>query len=130
MARYHAFTARQAREDNAKPAEEWTRDKFQCFIKKEPQLDKLTTGELQALFLKYYGRYDNRTYFKRVHGIHAWLKQDNRPIIALALDKDLWQPAIDGDKQAVKAYYREADKLKKAAETIHSHWIHVSAPQF
>ena len=59
--------------DGAKTAEEWTRDDFACFIKQAPQLDKLSTPELRALFLQYvYQPIHGEALYKRVQSLKVW----------------------------------------------------------
>lgn len=127
-----ALTSRLARKDGAKPLEEWTRDKFQCFINEEPKLADLTTGELRAIFLRHYGRYDNRDYFKRAHGLYAWWKyyRDTPPVYELALTPDTWQRFNSGDSQAIQIFKEEAEKLNKTCVTLWHHYVNVSVPQF
>lgn len=123
-----ALTSQQARKDGAKPAEEWTRKNFQCFIDKVPELDKLTDGELRALFLRRYGRYDNREYFKRAHGLTAWIKyySTTPSEYFLALTPEELRDFNSGDMQA---FHEEAGKLDGICTDIWEKWTYVSAPQ-
>lgn len=126
-----ALTPRLARQDGAKPANEWTRKNFQCFIDKVPELDKLTDGELRALFLRRYGRYDNRYYFKRAHGLTAWIKyySSTPSEYLLALTPEELRGFNIGTEQGIQAFNQEANKLNGICTDIWEKWTYVSAPQ-
>lgn len=95
-----------ARSCGARPADEWTRKDFACFIKKAPQLAKLTDDELRALFLKdceYDPDTDSRLY-TRVTSLYMWrrARKRNLPEYEIALKglhgearKNEWQKIHD-----------------------------------
>ena len=95
-----------ARSCGARPAEEWTRKDFACFIKKAPGLDRLADNELRALFLKPHG-YDPDTdspLYERATNLYIWRrgKKRNVPDYGTALKgltgeerKNEWQKIHD-----------------------------------
>lgn len=75
--------------DGARLAQEWKRSDFACFIKRAPELDKLTDNELRALFLtdrEYDPDTDSRLY-TRVTSLYMWrrVRKRNLPEYGIAL---------------------------------------------
>lgn len=84
-----------ARSCGARLAEEWTRKDFACFIKKAPELDKLTDDELRALFLKPHG-YDPDTespLYERATNLYIWRRARKRNVP----DYDLATKGLNGE---------------------------------
>lgn len=87
-AEWEKAQAKFARECGAKTAEEWTRADFACFIKRAPELAKLTDNELRALFLKNHGHEGNNLLYTRVTNLYNWRrgKKYNVPNYEIALN--------------------------------------------
>lgn len=87
--RQDATRAQWARKyDGAKTAKEWNRSDFQRFIDKAPQLQKLTTPELRALFLVFdYAPIHGDRLYKRVPSLRVWQanRKKNIPCYELAM---------------------------------------------
>lgn len=100
-------------EDKAKPAEEWDRKDFACFISKSPQLDALVTRELRALFLEYKGSYQGVKFYSRVPSLRVWKarRPSNPPHVDLAVTPDTLEHCQQGDAMALRDYRDEAVKL-------------------
>jgi hypothetical protein len=95
-----------ARSCGARLAEEWSRKDFQCFIKKAPQLAKLTDNELRALFLKPHG-YDPDTekpLYERATNLYIWRRARKRNVP----DYDLALEGLHGEARE-KEWYKIHD---------------------
>lgn len=98
--------AKFARSCGARLAEEWTRKDFACFIKKAPELDKLTDDELRALFLKDHG-YDPDTdspLYERATNLYIWRRGKKRNVP----DYDLALKGLHGEARE-KEWYKIHD---------------------
>lgn len=74
--------------DGARLANEWKRADFACFIKKAPELAKLTDKELRALFLKEHGHDGDAPLYERVTSLYIWRRARKRhlPEYEIALE--------------------------------------------
>lgn len=92
--------------DGARLAQEWKRSDFACFIKRAPELDKLTDDELRTLFLKDEG-YDPDTdsrLYTRVTNLYIWRRRKKRHVP----DYDLALKGLHGEARE-KEWYKIHD---------------------
>lgn len=99
--------------EKAKPAEEWERKDFACFIEKSPRLNDLVTGELRALFLVYKGSYQGVKFYSRVSSLRVWKahRPMNPPHVDLAVTPGTLEHCKQGDWMALQDYRAEGLKL-------------------
>ena len=99
--------------EKAKPADEWERKDFACFIEKSPQLDALVTRELRALFLVYKGCYQGVKFYSRVSSLRVWKarRPSNPPHVDLAVTPGTLKACQQGDMMALQDYRAEGLKL-------------------